>query len=300
MKNTIENTQISPADYELFIFSHDFIKLNRDITNEQIPDSLLDFWSSTDSKADKDNAPSDVPLLIFIIITDLYTNSRKDGEEKLDVGAGRYLFYQFFYTFQVILATTIYCREHNLPIKPFQLFRIEKYNLPKIEDYQQLLLEYNKLTKASNSSHSNSSSRVKREMSSTNQQLEISFPAQSNQLFVIETSVWEVLAHFLLPANLWGKINVAIVKSINHAILCVNENDTKDSIKLIATKTKKYFKVTISYGAKSLSPKPCEINYSEPIKDDDFKGHSLYLMKNLPDKISFLENGAEVRLTFNI
>ena len=300
MKNIIENIQISPADRELFIFSHDFIKLNRDITNEQIPDSLLEFWSNPNSKADKDHAPSDVPLFIFIIITDLYTKSRKEGEEKLDINFGGYLYYQFFYTFQVILATTIHCRKYDIPIKPFQLFRIEKYHMPKIEDSQQLLLEYNKLTQANDSSCSKSSSRIKREVSSANQRLEISFPSQSNQLFLIETFVWEILSHFLLPYKFLGKINVAIVESINHAILCINESETKDSIQLIATKTKKQFKVTISYGTKSLSPKACKISYSEPIKDDDLKGRSLYLMKNLPDKISFLDDGSEVRLTFNI
>ena len=300
MKNIIENIQISPADRELFIFSHDFIKLNRDITNEQIPDSLLEFWSNPNSKADKDHAPSDVPLFIFIIITDLYTKSRKEGKEKLDINFGGYLYYQFFYTFQVILATTIHCRKYDIPIKPFQLFRIEKYHMPKIEDSQQLLLEYNKLTQANDSSCCKSSSRIKRETSNTKQQLEMSFPTHFNQHFLIETFIWEILAHFPLPPKLWGRINLAIVESIKHAILCINENDTKEPIKVVATKTEKLFEVTILYGTKSLSPKSCEINYSEPIKDDDFKGRSLYLMKNLPDKISFLDNGAEVRLTFNI
>ena len=79
MNNPIENLQINPADHELFMFCHEFIKLNRDITNEQIPDSLLDFWSAPDSKADKDNTHSDVPLLIFIAIVDLYMKSRKEG-----------------------------------------------------------------------------------------------------------------------------------------------------------------------------------------------------------------------------
>ena len=117
MNNPIENIQISPADHELFIFCHDFIKLNRDITNEQIPDSLLEFWSTPDSKADKDNAPSDVPLLIFIIILDLYVNSREEGEEKLDVGLRTYLFNQFFYTFQVVLSATMHSRKYDIPIQ---------------------------------------------------------------------------------------------------------------------------------------------------------------------------------------
>ena len=188
-----------------------------------------------------------------------------------------------------------------IPIEPFQLFKIENYYIPKIEEPEQLYLEYMRLTQTIDSKTSDNGSIVKsKKASSANKQLEVSFPAHSNQLFLIETFVMQITDHFILPLNLSGKIHRSIIESIKHAIIYINENDTKENIKVIATKTKKQFKVSILCGEKSLSPKPCEINYSEPIADTDLKGHSLYLMKNLPDKISFFDDGAEVRLTFNI
>ena len=300
MNNPIENLQINPADHDLFLFCHEFIKLNREITNEQIPDSLLEFWSAPESKADKDNEPSDVPLLIFIAIVDLYMKSRKEGEEKLEIGLRTYLFNQFFYTFQVVLSATMHSRKYDIPIEPFQLFMIEKYHIPKIEEPEQLYLEYMRLTQTSNSSCSDTGSSTDIKTSSANQQLEISFPAQSNHLFLIETFVMQIIDHFILPFNLIGKIHRSIIESINYAVLSIKENDSRENVKVIAIKTKKQFKVTILCGEKSLSPKPCEFNPVEPNADTDLKGHGLYLMKNLPDTISFFDDGKEVRLTFNI
>lgn len=131
-------------------------------------------------------------------------------------------------------------------------------------------------------------------------QFDISFPALTSELFLIENFVWCIMYDLYVHTPFWGKINRSINESINHAILLINEKDSEEKVKVIATKTDKQFKVAILCGKKSLSPKLCDFNPPLPTDDKDLKGRSLYLMKNLTDKVDFFDDGVEVHLTFNI
>lgn len=285
MNYTTSNTLFKLSKKELLALSYDFIRLNRNFTNEQIPDFLLQFWAIPNYS--KDSESNDVALLIFRHILDL------DSEEKerMEITLGTYRFSQLFHVFQLILATTIYSRKYHLLIEPFYLFRIEEYNVPQLEKPEQLLKEYLRVIKPIDSKKKGKTPKKK-------YQFEISIAPSLSNLIFIEDFIRKLITHYYLTYPLSEQISKSIMAAVNHAILFVNKSNEEKYISIDASKNVKEFKVKILCGDKSDEPKRHKFNPPMPTDNNDLKGWYLYSMKNIPDKISFLDDGAEVTLVF--
>lgn len=141
--NKKENqSQVSPEEFDMIMMSFDYIRYNQDITNEQLPDLLLKFWSIPEFRVKTTYKSTDPQVLVFMFILKLYFASSEEIEKVLNT----FEFSQLFYRFQVILAATAYSRKYHIPIKPFKIFDIEKYILPRLEKSGQLMKEYERIT----------------------------------------------------------------------------------------------------------------------------------------------------------
>lgn len=141
--NSVIKTEISPEEYDMVMMSFDYIRYNRNITNERLPDLLLKFWSIPDFGVKSTYTTTDSQVLIFMFILKFYFGSSEEIEKALNT----FQFSQLFYRFQVILATTAYSRKYHIPIRPFKLFDVKAYILPQLEKPSQLIKEYKRITK---------------------------------------------------------------------------------------------------------------------------------------------------------
>ena len=287
MENTTLNTLSRLSKDELLVLSYDFIALNRDFTNEQIPYFLLKFWSMPNYTEDVE--ANDISLLVFRHILDLDRKAR--GQEEIKITLGTYRFSQLFHIFQLVLATTVYCCKFHLPIEPFQLFRIEKYNVPQLEGHEQLLQEYLRLIKPIEFKKRGKAPRKK-------YQLEISIAAKLSNLVFVEYFMNELTKHYYLSHGLSERMSLAIMATVNYAISYVAEMNSGKQIHVGVVKNLKGFNVTILCGAKNGTTRKYKFNPQKPTDSEDFKGNCLYSMKSNTDKISFLDKGAEVCLCF--
>ena len=138
-----QETEVNPEEFDMIMMSFDFIRYNRDITNDCLPDILLKFWSVPDFTINSLYKPQDPQALVFMFVLKLYFDSPKEMEKMLN----SFGFSVLFYNFQVVLAATAYSRKSHIPIRPFQIFNVDHYILPALQRPGVLIREYNRITK---------------------------------------------------------------------------------------------------------------------------------------------------------
>lgn len=143
LNNNIPQTNVSPEEYDMIMMSFDFIRYNRDITNDRLPDILLNFWSVPDFTTNARYRVNDAKILVFMYILKLHFEKPEMVEKCLST----YWFAILFYNFQVILAATAYSRKTHIPIKPFRIFDVDEYITPDLQKPSQLMKEYERITK---------------------------------------------------------------------------------------------------------------------------------------------------------
>lgn len=136
-------TNISSEEYDMVMMSFDFIKNHRDITNDCVPDILLDFWLIPDFNVNARYDLDDARILVFMYILRLYVEKTEIVEKCLST----FSFAILFYHFQVILAATAYSRKTHIPIRPVKIFCINEYLLPNLRKPGQLLREYERIAR---------------------------------------------------------------------------------------------------------------------------------------------------------
>ena len=141
MHSINNQTKIDPEKYKMIMESFDFICQNININNPDIPEKLLKFWSvksfASYSRLD------DSQTLVFLYILKTHLKS----SEKVEKIMYTPYYYQLFYYFQTVIAATLYCRQHNLPITPFPLLNMNAYPLTNAINSQLLLQQYLFITK---------------------------------------------------------------------------------------------------------------------------------------------------------
>lgn len=139
--NILKEDEITPQEQFMISFSFDYIRHNPDMTNERLPDLLLQFWQVPDFSVFMENRRVRPQYFIMLFII----NSEFNSFEKTEQVFQSLQFHLLFYRFQVILAATAWCRKHQLPIKPFPIFDISKYSMPDLNDPDLLMKEYNRI-----------------------------------------------------------------------------------------------------------------------------------------------------------
>lgn len=125
--------------------------------------------------------------------------------------------------------------------------------------------------------------------------LEIKSNVESMNL--VESLVDQVCSDLLVNEDMYGNILIAVTEATNNAIIHGNGRDANKQVKLIVDQNEEGLVFSIEDQGKgfdfNLLPDPTA---PENIEKPD--GRGIFLMKNLADKIEFLQNGSKVNITF--
>ena len=125
--------------------------------------------------------------------------------------------------------------------------------------------------------------------------LSISISSEISNIVKVENFV----ETFALPSVLYGKISLSVIEAVNNAILSGNKRQPDKMVSLVAEKTDKQFKVTVSDEGEGFDyeviPDP-----TLPDNINKITGRGLYLMKTLSDELIFENGGSTVTLVFNL
>ena len=116
---------------------------------------------------------------------------------------------------------------------------------------------------------------------------------------LVESLIDEVCGELLVNEDMYGNILIAVTEATNNAIVHGNKKDQNKDVKLVVDKNDEGLVFSIEdqgtgFNYESL-PDPTA---PETVEKPD--GRGIFLMKNLADKIEFLENGSKVNITFAI
>ncbi|WP_298615227.1 hypothetical protein [uncultured Odoribacter sp.] len=134
--------KLKEGDYKMLMVSMDYIYNNPNILTSDIPNHLLKFWSIPDFTENPKYETNSVQVLIFLYIIRLYGHDNAP----LDSILNTIRFSQLFYSFQLILATTLYCRNARLKAEPFPIFHLHEYRLPDLNDSEEMIKIYEIIT----------------------------------------------------------------------------------------------------------------------------------------------------------
>lgn len=133
---------LTPIEYKMLITSMEYITNHPHITTESVPSNLLKFWSVphfTDKPKYEDGS---IQVLVFMFILRSYY---WEGEE-ISAFLNTVRFNQLFFSFQIVLATTLHCRDAKLKAEPFPIFHLHEYKTPDLQDSEVLLSSYEAIT----------------------------------------------------------------------------------------------------------------------------------------------------------
>jgi serine/threonine-protein kinase RsbW len=123
--------------------------------------------------------------------------------------------------------------------------------------------------------------------------------SSSENMRHVERLVEDVCETFRVNEDNYGNILIAVTEAVNNAIYHGNHGnpDKKVEIRFESSEHNIQFSVTdegIGFDYHNL-PDP-----TDPQNIDKPHGRGVFLMKNLADKVEFINNGQEVLLTFNL
>jgi len=115
----------------------------------------------------------------------------------------------------------------------------------------------------------------------------------------VESLVDKVCGDLLVNEDMYGNILIAVTEATNNAIIHGNGKNENKLVKVVVNKDSESLMFSIEDEGTgfdySLLPDPTA---PENIERPD--GRGIFLMKNLADKLEFLENGSKVNITFAI
>ncbi|SNV41534.1 ATP-binding protein [Odoribacter splanchnicus] len=124
--------------------------------------------------------------------------------------------------------------------------------------------------------------------------LSISISSEISNIVKVENFVETFTDYFALPSVLYGKISLSVIEAVNNAILSGNKRQPDKMVSLVAEKTDKQFKVTVSDEGEGFDYEVIPDNINK------ITGRGLYLMKTLSDELIFENGGSTVTLVFNL
>ena len=114
MKNTSTTSKVNSQEYNMLMQSFNFIYSNQDLTNNYIPEDLLDFWLIKDFTTNPNYRATEAQLLVFMYILKIHFQS----VEKIET-----ISFKLFLPVQLIAVSTIF---------PYPLFL---YSISKDTNY---------------------------------------------------------------------------------------------------------------------------------------------------------------------
>lgn len=134
--------KLPPTEYQMLITSMDYITNHPHATTEAVPSNLLKFWSVPHFIDKPKYEDGSVQVMVFMFILRLY----HWDNEQISAFLNTVRFNQLFFSFQIIIAATLHCRDAKLRAEPFPIFHLYEYKQPDLQDTEALLNSYEAIT----------------------------------------------------------------------------------------------------------------------------------------------------------
>lgn len=133
---------LTPTEYQMLMTSMDYITSHPHATTEAVPSNLLKFWSVPHFIDKPKYEDGSVQVVVFMFILRLYYWDK----EQINAFLNTVRFSQLFFSFQIIIAAILHCRNAKLRVEPFPIFHLYEYRLPDLQDSEKLLNIYKIIT----------------------------------------------------------------------------------------------------------------------------------------------------------
>ncbi|NVK84789.1 MAG: ATP-binding protein [Cytophagia bacterium] len=127
--------------------------------------------------------------------------------------------------------------------------------------------------------------------------ISIEIPSLTENIRIVESFIDNAKDKYELTDDVYGNIMIAVIESVNNAILHGNQTDKKKNVRLSAQLLEGEITFSISDEGNGFDFK----DLPDPTAPENVKkvgGRGIFLMKNLADEIQFKDNGRTVQLTF--
>jgi len=127
--------------------------------------------------------------------------------------------------------------------------------------------------------------------------ISIEIPSLSENIRIIESFIDNAKEKFNLNDDIYGNIMISITESVNNAIIHGNSSNKSKNVKITLVLNEGIIKFKIEDEGKgfdfhSLPDPTAPENISKP------GGRGIFLMRNLADEVTFLDDGRIVELSF--
>ena len=125
----------------------------------------------------------------------------------------------------------------------------------------------------------------------------IEIPSLVENIRIVESFIDNTKEKYELTDDVYGNIMIAVIESVNNAILHGNKTDKGKNVKLSANLLEGQILFSITDEGTGFNYK----NLPDPTSPENVEkigGRGIFLMKNLADEIQFKDEGRTVELTF--
>jgi len=129
--------------------------------------------------------------------------------------------------------------------------------------------------------------------------ISIEIPSLAENIRIVESFVDNAKDKYSLNDDVYGNIMIAVVESVNNAILHGNGGDKSKLVTLTAILNEQQISFTVEDQGQGFD----QNNLPDPTAPENVSnpgGRGIFLMKHLADEVNFSEEGRKVELTFYI
>jgi serine/threonine-protein kinase RsbW len=129
--------------------------------------------------------------------------------------------------------------------------------------------------------------------------IRIQIPSLVENIRIVESFIDNAKEKYSLTEDIYGNIMIAITESVNNAIVHGNNSDKNKNVSLTLSLNESMVKFTVEDEGKGFDYD----NLDDPTAPENLEktgGRGIFLMKNLCDEVSFLDQGKKIELCFYI
>ncbi|OEK02710.1 serine/threonine protein kinase [Roseivirga sp. 4D4] len=127
--------------------------------------------------------------------------------------------------------------------------------------------------------------------------ISIEIPSLVENIRIVESFVDNAKEEYSLTDDLYGNIMIAVIESVNNAIIHGNKSDKAKNVLLSANLHDEQIVFTVSDQGNGFDHQ----NLPDPTAPENIEkvgGRGIFLIKNLADEVNFKSDGSKLELTF--
>lgn len=127
--------------------------------------------------------------------------------------------------------------------------------------------------------------------------ISIEIPSLVENIRIVESFVDNAKEEYSLTDDLYGNIMIAVIESVNNAIIHGNQTNKSKNVSLSASLNEEQIVFTVSDEGEGFDHQ----NLPDPTAPENIEkigGRGIFLIKNLADEVNFKSDGRTLELTF--